>query len=218
MQSRLTSLQLRVLELLADASFEWTLTRGGALAGFHCGHRTTRDLDLFLHGRARLEGEERACREILEAAGLPTSVIQRSPAFLRLQVRDGDEALVVDIVAEPVPFVEAPARARVGARTIRVDTPREILANKLGALIQRSELRDLVDLEVLLAAGGDLAQALRDAGGKDGGFSPLAVGWALANFDVRTQAALGGLDAARIAALESFRDRLAGEVAKLTRA
>ncbi len=217
MRSRLTALQARVLELLADADGDWTLTGGGALVGVYFGHRTTRDLDLFLHGRTKLGDEERICRERLEAAGLDVRVLQRSAAFLRLQVRDGAEDVLVDIVAEPVPFAEAPREVRFGAGVLRVDTTREILANKLGALIQRSELRDLVDLEVLLENGGDLGQGLRDASRKDGGFSPLTAGWALANFDVRTQAALSELGEARCAQLEAFRDSLATRIARAAR-
>lgn len=40
--------------------------------------------------------------------------------------------------------------------TIAVDTRREILASKLAALLERSEIRDLVDVRALLHAGGDL--------------------------------------------------------------
>lgn len=218
MQSRLTALQARVLELVADAGASWTLTDGGALVGVYFGHRTTRDLDLFLHGRAKLGDEERICRERLERAGLEVHVLQRAPAFLRVQVRDGAEDVLVDIVAEPVPIAEAPREVRFGASVLRVDTMREILANKLGALIQRSELRDLVDIEVLLEHGGDLGQGLRDASRKDGGFSPLTLGWSLANFDVRTQAALSELGEARCVQLEAFRDALAARIARVSRA
>jgi len=44
---RLSSLQRRVLKLLAGLSPPWTLSGGGALVGFYVGHRETRDLDLF---------------------------------------------------------------------------------------------------------------------------------------------------------------------------
>ena len=42
---KLSSLQERVLRLLADIEPPWTLTGGAALAGFHTHHRATRDLD-----------------------------------------------------------------------------------------------------------------------------------------------------------------------------
>ena len=52
---KLSALQLRVLELLSALAPPWTLSGGGALAGFHLKHRTTRDLDLFWHGLQQLE-------------------------------------------------------------------------------------------------------------------------------------------------------------------
>jgi hypothetical protein len=52
---RRTPVQQRLLELLADFDPAWTLSGGAALAGVHLQHRTTRDLDLFWHGRALLD-------------------------------------------------------------------------------------------------------------------------------------------------------------------
>jgi hypothetical protein len=51
---RLSPLQRRILKALAGLSPPWTLTGGGALVGFHLGHRETRDLDLFWRSRAEL--------------------------------------------------------------------------------------------------------------------------------------------------------------------
>jgi hypothetical protein len=50
----LSALQWRILEELAGFDPSWTLTGGGALAGVHLQHRTTRDLDLFWQGRDQL--------------------------------------------------------------------------------------------------------------------------------------------------------------------
>lgn len=217
MTGRLTELQTRVLALLADVTPPWTLTGGAALAGFHLGHRTTRDLDLFWHGQRELGRAVEACCDRFVGAQLDVAILQRSPSFARLQVRDARESLVVDLVAEPVAFVEAPALVRVGEATIRIDTVHEILVNKLGALLQRSELRDLVDIEQLLARGGNLERALEGAARKDGGFSPLALGWTLANFDVLRQAAASSWDAPAAAALEAFRADLARRIGERAR-
>ena len=80
---------------------------------------------------------------------------------------------------------------------IHVDTPHEILINKLCALLSRGETRDLVDVDALLTAGGDLERALADASRKDGGFSALTLAWVLQS-----------LDTAADAELESLRDAL----------
>jgi phosphoribosyl-dephospho-CoA transferase len=45
---------------------------------------------------------------------------------------------------------------------ILVETPHQLLVNKLCALLSRSELRDLVDVRVLIESGLDLTRALAD--------------------------------------------------------
>ena len=67
---KLSSLQERVLRLLADIEPPWTLTGGAALAGFHTHHRATRDLDLFFRPQAALGTVVGAVREHLERDGL----------------------------------------------------------------------------------------------------------------------------------------------------
>jgi hypothetical protein len=211
--SRLTPLQQRLLELLAPVRPRWTLTRGGALAGIHLQHRTTRDLDLFWHGQDKLEREADDAIARIEEDGLTAETVQRHKGFVRLQVRDDRESTIVDLVAEPVPFAEAPVERPIGRQSIQVDSQHEILVNKLGALLHRAEIRDLVDLRGLLAGGGSLERARRDANAKDRGFSPLTLGWMLQSFPVRKLAQVAGHDPADAADLERFRGELAQRVA-----
>ena len=95
----------------------------------------------------------------------------------------------------------------ISRNNIAVDTKHKILVNKLCALLHRSELRDLMDIAALVAAGGDLARALRDAPRKDGGFSALTLGWSLSNWRVAEAAGAAGLED-RADELEAFRQRL----------
>lgn len=124
---------------------------------------------------------------------------------------------MVDLVAEPVPFVEPPQPAEIDGAMILVDTPHEILTNKLGTLLHRREPRDLIDIRALLQAGGDLTRALTDAARKDGGFSPLTLGWALEQFDVAVRARAMGADAAAAESLQQFCGWLRDEVVRLAR-
>jgi hypothetical protein len=75
---------------------------------------------------------------------------------VRLRVVDEVESIVLDLVADVVPKVEEPRLLKIEGRSIQVDSPHEILVNKLGALLGRSELRDLIDIKILLEIGGDL--------------------------------------------------------------
>jgi hypothetical protein len=170
----LSPLQLRVLRTLAH--LEWTLTGGAALAGYHLGHRTTRDLDLFWMGARELERMPAEVERRLTADGLEVTRLQVSPGFVRLRVAAGDEVLPVDLVAEPMPAVEPPLEPEPG---VRVDTRYAILVNKLGALLSRWAVRDLVDVRALVAAGEDLDRALLEAQRRDGGFSAQTLAWVL---------------------------------------
>jgi Nucleotidyl transferase AbiEii toxin, Type IV TA system len=175
----LTALQRRALVLLAGMDPPWTLTGGGALAGFILGHRDTRDLDLFWHGQKRFEHEPDEVARRLVDAGFDVHVERSAPTFRRLHVSDGVETLLIDLVADPVAVIEPPVSTPYQGAHILVDTPHEILVNKLTTLLSRSELRDLVDVKALVERGGDLDRALRDAPQKDGGFSPPTLAWLL---------------------------------------
>jgi hypothetical protein len=87
---------------------------------------------------------------------------------------------------------------------IQVDTPHEIFVNKLCALLGRAELRDLIDVRDLLAKGGNLEQALRDAPRKDGGFSPLTLAWVLKETNPAPVARALGWTEAQIRDLSDF--------------
>jgi hypothetical protein len=80
---------------------------------------------------------------------------------VRLAADDGHIRPGVDLVAEPVPRVDAPLELRPG---LWVDSPYEILVNKLGALLSHSEVRDLEDVRALVAFGVDLDRAVRSGG------------------------------------------------------
>jgi hypothetical protein len=170
----LSPLQRRILRALAH--LDWTLTGGGALAGFHLGHRTTRDLDLFWMGVRDLDRVPAEVERRLIEDGLVVDRLQASPGFVRLRVASSHEAIPIDLVAEPMPAIEAPIEPEPG---IRVDTRFAILVHELGALLSRWAVRDLVDVRALLEDGQDFERALLEAGKRDGGFSPQTLAWVL---------------------------------------
>lgn len=205
---RLTPLQQRILRSLAGLSPGWTLTGGGALAGFHLCHRETRDLDLFWRDRPELGEVVPEALAALRRDGLAAVVLRTAPTFAQLRVADGPDVCVVDLVAEPFPSLEPPQRVALGEASIALDTRHEILVNKLTALLGRSELRDLQDVQALLGAGGDLEHALADAPRKDGGFSALTLAWVLKGFEPAPLARALGWPDAQVAEIESFRQWL----------
>lgn len=188
------------------------LTGGGALVGFHTKHRLTRDLDLFFRAQTSLGELVPAAIQLLAAAGLSAASLRSSASFAQLDVRDADEAVVIDLVADPTPIAEAGRSELVATTAILVETPHQLLVNKLCALLSRSEIRDLLDVRVLLDHGGDLQRALGDCPRQDGGFSPLTFCWVLKNLPVDRLARVTGLAPEDTASLEAFRDELVERV------
>jgi hypothetical protein len=213
--NRLHSLQRRILRVLARLEPRWTLTGGGALVGFHLGHRETRDLDLFWRQRADLGRLVPETCDALRSDGLDVVTLRTAPAFAELRVVDGSDSCVVDLVAEPFAPIEPPLTAEIEGTVIAVDTRRELLASKLATLLERSELRDLADVKALLDAGGSLEDGLRDAPLKDAGFSPLTLAWVLKSYDPRPAARALGLQERQLEDLLSFRESLIDHLTRL---
>lgn len=217
MRDKLTPLQHRILRLLAGLTPPWTLTGGGALAGVHLGHRTTRDLDLFWRARPGLDYELAEAQARLRADGLAVDVLRTAPMFGELRVTDGDDVCIVDLVAEPFPAIAPPERVTVAGVEILVDSRHEILVSKLTALLGRTEVRDLVDVRALIESGADLVAALRDAPKKDAGFSAVTLAWVLETFEPGPLAAALGWSAEDTARLDAFRRQLVDRLTALTR-
>lgn len=154
------------------------LSGGAALAGYHLHHRMTDDIDLFTADQAALPLAVRHLEQCSQALRATCTALQSTPNFRRFLVQADAEACEVDLVVDKTPTVAA-AEIIDG---ICVDAAREIAANKVTTLLSRTEVRDLVDLMVLLDQPGlDFAQAYQDAQCKDASLSPdvlvMTLGW-----------------------------------------
>jgi hypothetical protein len=192
--SLLTPLQQQVLEAFFGREQRFFLSGGAALAGFHLAHRRTHDLDLFTTADVLEQGEQ-ALRLTAEDLGATIEKIHTAPDFRRRVLRRAEEAVVVDLVRDRVPQGPLP-KERVG--NIQIDPPQEILANKLCALLSRSELRDLVDVYALERAGFRVEDALPLARAKDAGLTPAQLAWVL------SQIGLAGLPENQVALYEGY--------------
>jgi Nucleotidyl transferase AbiEii toxin, Type IV TA system len=158
------------------------LTGGSALGIFYLDHRRSYDLDLFTTETVESkEVQNLVLRVSAKTAALCTAV-RSAPDFHRFKLTRGDEREIIDVVVDRAPQLDA-LKACVDG--IRVDTLREILANKLTTLVSRSELKDLVDLYFLEKSGCDLLAAIPDARAKDGGWEPAVVAMLLDEMRVK---------------------------------
>lgn len=171
----LNELQKEFLERFFAHENRFFLTGGAALVGFYLNHRQTEDIDLFT-----LEDEvERGfalVNEVAREMGADVESLQTSPDFRRLLLTRGGSAIIVDLVHEYVYQLDQDKRI---VRGIRLDSPEEILANKLCALLSRSEVRGLVDVRALELAGNSIELALDAAAKKDSGLTPAQLAWVL---------------------------------------
>ena len=206
--SRLTRLQTEVLGAFFGREQRFYLTGGGALAGYHLGHRETHDLDLFTLSPVMEDGL-RALRDAARELGASVEEVHTAPEFRRVLLSRGGESVVVDLVVEHAQQVhpEKPAHG-----IVRVDPAEEIFANKLCTLLGRSEIRDLVDARALEGLGLSLTDALTAGQRKDGGLTPAQLAWVLSQISIGGDAALPGGVAPR-----QLRDYLRGLIDRLIR-
>lgn len=184
------------------------LSGGAALVGFYFAHRETHDLELFTLDDS-IENGSRLVKEVADELNAEIESIQTSPDFRRLLVRRNEEAIVVDLIREYVFQIHREKHVIDG---IKVDVPDEIMANKLCAVLSRSEIRDLVDLRELEKAGFSLDEAIEAAKKKDSGLTPAQLAWVLSEIKFEDGVPLPGEVLA-----EDLRDYLQGLIDKLRR-
>lgn len=171
----LTPLQHAFLvQFFANPVGQWFwLTGGTALAAFYLGHRLSEDLDLFTVEPDALEHTRREIRGIAEAlhgsliGGISTPTYQQF--FL---TRPDAPPLKLDLVRDVGPqFGE-----RRVVEGIIVDSLSNIAANKVTAILGRTEAKDFVDLYFLLHAGYELRTLISLARQKDPGLTEFYLG------------------------------------------
>ncbi len=149
------------------------LTGGTCLAEFYFGHRLSVDMDLFTQDQELFSA---ARRTLLREDLFPCGHLQATrtlPDFLELNLaRAGKDPIKIDVVLDiPVQLGE-----KVRCGSVWLDSLPDLVANKLGCVIQRSEVKDYLDLFYLLPAI-DLAlpQLIELGQKKDQGLDPLVL-------------------------------------------
>jgi hypothetical protein len=200
--------QLEFLEAFFERERGFYLTGGAALVGFHLKHRRTLDLDLFTT-QDRIDEGETAIIQTARDLGAAVERLRTAVDFRRFLVQRGDESVVVDIAIDAAPQID---EEKISIGGILVDSPREIMANKLCTLLSRAELRDLVDVRGLEQAGFTVEDHVRLAQRKDSGLTAGQLAWVLSELEIGDEASPpGDVAAADLRTyLEDLVQRLAG--------
>jgi hypothetical protein len=172
----LYSVQDWVLARLRAVSHEFYLSGGTALSRGYYEHRYSEDLDFFVNDAPDFELWRDRCLDALEhgsaAEGMRMEILLRETRLGRA-ILHGAAPLKLEFIND-VPF-------RVGQpwehpRLGRLDTKENILANKVSALVDRQEPKDLADIYWLCCRDHlDLLTALDHASGKAAGLFPPLV-------------------------------------------
>jgi hypothetical protein len=207
--SKLTPLQMDFLAAFFRRERRFFLTGGAALAGFHLGHRETHDLDLFTVQDILDEGTSEISA-VARELGAAVESIQTAPDFRRFLLQRAGEGILIDLVRDRVVQLVSEKTVIDG---IRIDSPEEILANKLCALLSRAEVRDLVDVHALEAAGYLVEEAIQAAARKDAGLTAAQLGWILSQIRLGPDLAPpGGISRME---LQQYLDELVKRLARL---
>ena len=207
---RLDALQRDLIEAFFARTQRFFLTGGAALTGFYLRHRTTKDLDLFAPPEVSMQEGVEALLGAAADVGAAALVLQQHPDFRRYAVSRAEEQTLVDLAIDRAPQL---LRDKNHFGAVVVDPMREIAANKVGALLDRFEARDLVDLKLLLGAGLTLSEVLQDAQQKHAGADPATLAWVLGTWRIPPTAALP--EDTMAAEVEAFRDDLVRQLALL---
>jgi hypothetical protein len=171
----LTEFQRRVCRLLAGhrlASGESYVAGGSALSEFIASPRISRDVDLFHDTEEAVAVTWDADRRLLEIEGLLVRPVRERPAFVEAEVREGEEAVLLQWVRDSAfrffPLVEHPDMGLVLH-------PFDLATNKVLALVGRLEVRDWVDVIGCHDRIQRLGYLVWAASAKDPGFSPSSI-------------------------------------------
>ena len=127
----------------ASLELPFYLTGGTALGRFYLNHRYSDDLDFFLNADPRYSEYITELQKSI-SSHFNVNRIQSlfSDDFTRLFINDGDQALKVEFINDVDYHVGLPLKYQFGL----IDTPVNILSNKITALVGRDEPKDIFDI------------------------------------------------------------------------
>jgi len=162
-------LQDKVLVALEDAKTRFYLTGGTALSRCYFNHRYSDDLDFFTNDDPRFDQYMVSVYSAMNRAGIKLEIVINEPRFKRIIA---DQILKIEFVND-VPFYLGEPQPVSGFPFSAIDNTQNILANKITALRDRSEIKDLVDIrEIALQTHPDWKLIFTAANSKAAGIFP----------------------------------------------
>jgi predicted nucleotidyltransferase component of viral defense system len=141
---RLYPMQDAVLARMTSIDTGFYLTGGTAASRGYLQHRFSDDLDLFVNDDERFVlWSQRVIDALATGPGWQVEVMRRGARFVRINVAGGDVVLKIEMINDVPAHV---GEVRVHPVLGRLDSAENILANKLTAIVDRREPKDLADI------------------------------------------------------------------------
>ncbi len=164
-------IQDKVLAAVALAETGFYLSGGTAASRGYLNHRFSDDLDLFVNDSREFSlWAGRIIQSVADKRGWTTRVLMQEKRFVRFVVSiagvDLKVEMINDVPAHCGTVIEHPVLGRL-------DSPENILANKVSAALDRQEPKDIADIWGFCKINGlSLIEAIENADSKAAGVFP----------------------------------------------
>jgi hypothetical protein len=180
-ESTIYPLQDKVMAALDGAGTGFYLTGGTVLSRCYFHHRYSEDLDFFVNDDNRFGQYMIAVYSALKRAGITLELMIDEIRFKRILA---DQVLKIEFVND-VPFYLGEPQQIPGFPFSAIDNLQNILSNKISALRDRTEIKDLVDIrEIALQTRPDWKMIFSAADSKSAGIFPPQIAEKMENFDL----------------------------------
>jgi hypothetical protein len=180
-ESTIYPLQDRVMAALNGAGTRFYLTGGTVLSRCYFHHRYSEDLDFFVNDDSQFGQYMISVYSALKRAGIALELSIDESRFKRLVA---DQVLKIEFVND-VPFYLGEPQQIPEFPFAEIDNLQNILANKITAFRDRSEIKDLVDIrEIALQTRPDWKMIFSAADSKSAGIFPPQIAEKMESFDL----------------------------------
>jgi hypothetical protein len=170
--NQLYPFQDQVLPIISATDTGFYLTGGTALSRGYLNHRFSDDLDFFVNDDQRfIIWADRIIQAISLVSSWQLQVLLREERYIRLNLILANLNLKIEMVNDVPSRVGTPLQ---NPQLGKIDTPENILANKITAVLDRAAPKDLADIWGLCYQQGlSLSEAITGAQGKAAGVFPV---------------------------------------------
>lgn len=150
------------------------LTGGTASSRAYLQHRFSDDLDFFVNDDEQFSvWVERIIHALTQQENLTINILQKEDRFIRMTLAENDLLLKLEFVNDVPSHIGEIRKLEILGK---IDSPENILANKITAVIDREEPKDLADIWGFCCKMGlSLKTAITDAHSKAAGIFPADI-------------------------------------------